>query len=543
MLAPMTKSKNLPALAVERTNVGQNTLSGEVKKDAQSETSRRGPPNRMNDLSYTEWMRFQKSFFRYENDPKLIQDCIQFFTKARWADSSPSRSLVLGFDVHPDEVALPPRSVTVVAERSVPLMITEMRNRVFPLFDFAIVDLSSQLRTEGEVDDFLRTYSSDFFRALRGVLRNDQYCCTTVGFQGTSGTGFPIPWSIALAARDHIRLRDEKIGLDEKRGGLKYCLFFQATDDRRPSSYLYSNSISMVPEGVSVPLWIIPKSPPRKKSEKLHPAKFPETLVSKFIELFTKPGETVFDPMVGTGSAVLAAMQLGRNAVGIDLISDFINIARDRILDAFPSAMLASGKHAKWQLIQGDATRLDEIVELRGVTFHYVITSPPYWSVLRNPGSEYQRERRQKKLLLAYSDNPKDIGNIADYDAALSMIVDVYKHVSRHLEDGRMFTVIVKNLKRHHISYPYAWDLVRKLCEPSSPLEYLGTTLWCQDDVPMRPFALGTHWVSNVVHHYCLHFRKKRTYPQTHFSNAVEHGNMIEPSPSPIPSVEQMLRS
>ena len=490
--------------------VKQSVLSGELKRDEHHETSRRGPPNRMNDLSYTEWMKFQKSFFWCKNDLKLIQDCVQFFTKARWADSTPSRSLVLGFDVSPDEVASPPRLVTVVAAKSIPLMIAEMRNRMFSLFDFVIVDLSSHLGNESEMDDFLRTYSTDFFRALRGLLRNERYCCTTVGFQGAGGTGFPIPWSVALAARDHIRLRDEKIGLDERQERLKYCLFFQATDDHRPSSYLYSDSISMAPEDLHVPMWIIPKSPPRKKNEILHPAKFPETLVSKFIELFTKPGETVFDPMVGTGSAVLAAMQLGRNAVGIDLVPDFVSIARDRVLDAFPSAMLANGKHAKWQLIQGDATRLKEIVELDGTKFQYVITSPPYWSVLRNPGSEYQRERRQRKLLLAYSDDPKDIGNIVDYDAALSTVAEVYKHVSTYLEDERMFTVIVKNLKRHHISYPYAWDLVQELCTPESPLEYLGNTLWCQDDVPMRPFALGTHWVSNVVHHYCLHFRKKK---------------------------------
>lgn len=465
----------------------------------------------MNDLTYTEWMKFQKSFFWYENDLKLARDFVQFFTKARWTDSTPSKSLILGVEAQATEIAAHPRAITVVPEKSITNMITEMRNRVFSQYDFALIDLSTQLRTESQLDEFLGTQSDDFFRALRGVLRKDQYCCTTVDFHGQGGSGFPIPWSVALAARNHIRLRDEKIGLKEKDESLKYCLFFQATDDERPSTDLYSNSISMPPNPIRVPPWLLPKSPPRKKNEILHPAKFPEPLVSKFIELFTQPGETVFDPMAGTGSAVLAAMQTGRNAVGIDLNQDFVDIARDRLLDAFPSAMLANGKHPKWQLLQGDATQLQEIEALKEAKFQYVITSPPYWSVLRNPGSEYQRQRRQKQLLLAYSDNPKDIGNITDYDTALSTVVDVYKQVSDYLEDERMFTVIVKNLKRHHIAFPYAWNLVQKLCTPDSPLRYLGTTLWCQDDVPMRPFALGTHWVSNVVHHYCLHFQKKQS--------------------------------
>ncbi len=48
--------------------------------------------------------------------------------------------------------------------------------------------------------------------------------------------------------------------------------------------------------------WFVHDPPPRKKDVLRHPAKFPETLAQEFIEFFTKRGQTVFDPMVGTGS-------------------------------------------------------------------------------------------------------------------------------------------------------------------------------------------------------------------------------------------------
>lgn len=57
---------------------------------------RRGPPNRMNDLSYTEWMKFQKSFFRHVSLEETIEKNIAFFTKSTWADGSKSRNLILG---------------------------------------------------------------------------------------------------------------------------------------------------------------------------------------------------------------------------------------------------------------------------------------------------------------------------------------------------------------------------------------------------------------------------------------------------------------
>ena len=53
--------------------------------------------------------------------------------------------------------------------------------------------------------------------------------------------------------------------------------------------------------------WFIHNPPPRKKGVLVHPAKFPETMAQEFIEFFTKEGETVLDPMAGTGSTLVAA--------------------------------------------------------------------------------------------------------------------------------------------------------------------------------------------------------------------------------------------
>jgi DNA modification methylase len=58
--------------------------------------------------------------------------------------------------------------------------------------------------------------------------------------------------------------------------------------------------------------WFIHNPPPRRKDVLLHPAKFPETLAQEFIEFFTKRGQSVLDPMMGTGSAIVAALRAGR---------------------------------------------------------------------------------------------------------------------------------------------------------------------------------------------------------------------------------------
>src|SRR5512147_462990 len=79
--------------------------------------------------------------------------------------------------------------------------------------------------------------------------------------------------------------------------------------------------------------WFVHNPPPRKKGVLVHPAKFPETMAQEFIEFFTKQGETVLDPMAGTGSTLVAALRAGRNSVGIELNPKYAKIAEQIVLD------------------------------------------------------------------------------------------------------------------------------------------------------------------------------------------------------------------
>jgi len=66
-------------------------------------------------------------------------------------------------------------------------------------------------------------------------------------------------------------------------------------------------------------------------SNKNHSAVFPEELPKWFIKLFTEPGDLVLDPFVGSGTTCFAAMELGRNYLGIDVMEEYINLSHDRL--------------------------------------------------------------------------------------------------------------------------------------------------------------------------------------------------------------------
>lgn len=61
-----------------------------------------------------------------------------------------------------------------------------------------------------------------------------------------------------------------------------------------------------------------------------YPARFSPIFVRKAIELFSQPGDTVFDPFCGGGTTIVEALRLGRRAVGLDVSSLAAFISRTK---------------------------------------------------------------------------------------------------------------------------------------------------------------------------------------------------------------------
>jgi len=66
-------------------------------------------------------------------------------------------------------------------------------------------------------------------------------------------------------------------------------------------------------------------------SNKKHSAVFPKELPGWFIKLFTKPGDVVLDPFLGSGTTSIAAFELDRNSIGIEIKDDYYQLAIQNI--------------------------------------------------------------------------------------------------------------------------------------------------------------------------------------------------------------------
>lgn len=78
-------------------------------------------------------------------------------------------------------------------------------------------------------------------------------------------------------------------------------------------------------------VWSIPLTPKKEKWAGEHPTQKPEELLRRILLACTKPGETVLDPFVGSGTTSAVALAMGRNSVGIEKEEKYLKIIEKRL--------------------------------------------------------------------------------------------------------------------------------------------------------------------------------------------------------------------
>ena len=192
---------------------------------------------------------------------------------------------------------------------------------------------------------------------------------------------------------------------------------------------------------------------------------FSEALVRTVIEEYTAPGGRVLDPFAGFGTTLDVSRQLGRVAVGVELLPERVEIIRERI-----------GPDVR--IIEGDARRLGEF-DLEPVEL--CLTSPPYMPRGDHPWNP----------LTGYETLD------ADYDVYLGELGEVFAAVTRVLRPGGHIAVNVANMRNNDAVTPLAWDLARVIGELPG-VEFRGETYLEWDEPP--------DWMQGD---YCLVFRTR----------------------------------
>lgn len=78
-------------------------------------------------------------------------------------------------------------------------------------------------------------------------------------------------------------------------------------------------------------VWVIPNVKNNHIEKTIHPCQFPVELIERLVLSMTNEGDNVFDPYVGVGSTVIAALKHERHGYGCDIAQEYIDIAWERV--------------------------------------------------------------------------------------------------------------------------------------------------------------------------------------------------------------------
>lgn len=232
---------------------------------------------------------------------------------------------------------------------------------------------------------------------------------------------------------------------------------------------------------------------------KQHPSPKPPQLMNRLIEFFTKKGGRVLDPFVGVGGTLLACSLTGREGVGVDLSSEYLEIYHEAAteLGLAPQTVFA-----------GDSTNLRRILN-NTEPFDLILTDPPYADMLSRKQSGDKKKKTGSDSPTPFTEQPNDLGNMsmAQFYESLQ---EVICGAVQYLKPKGYVVIFCKDLQptREHHNMLHV-DVVNALASIEE-LQFRGYKIWYDKSQRLYPFGYPYAYVSNQFHQFILIFRKEK---------------------------------
>ena len=165
-----------------------------------------------------------------------------------------------------------------------------------------------------------------------------------------------------------------------------------------------------------------------------HIAKTPLHIARWAVQQFSKPGDWVLDPTIGSGTSGVEALLQNRNAAGVEI--EFGDVAMANLKNNVSEGL-------EYHLIKGDARDIGTMFDRK---FQLVINNPPY--------SGDQRQKAWKKSdLAAYDSRFKNLAFMKESPEYWKVITDIYSECYKLTEKEGYFVLGVKDMVKNKAPY------------------------------------------------------------------------------------------
>ena len=178
----------------------------------------------------------------------------------------------------------------------------------------------------------------DIFEALKPKLKESAMCCVNLGFS-YGETGVMRPFDIINRIREKLGYFVNDIIIWHKNNPIPI-------QKRLTNAIEYIFVISKHPQGTYYTKKYTHNvfNFPVSSGGKGHSAVFPEALSDMCLEHFTKEGDIVLDPFMGSGTTAVSCKKSNRNYIGFEINKEYVDMANKRIERHLDGNLFAMGK-------------------------------------------------------------------------------------------------------------------------------------------------------------------------------------------------------
>jgi len=189
-------------------------------------------------------------------------------------------------------------------------------------------------------------------------------------------------------------------------------------------------------------LWLIGKRDKTGAHNGAYWGNFVPQIPNQLIKRYTKKNDWVLDTFLGSGTTLIECKRLGRNGVGVELLSKVVKLAKENIDKE------NNPYEIKTEIIKGDSTSInfkEEIEKLKTKNFQLVIMHPPYWDIIK------------------FSKNKKDLSNTKTQKEFLKNFGEIVDGVTPVLQKGRYLAVVIGDKYSNGEWIPLAFNTMQEV--------------------------------------------------------------------------------
>ena len=188
-------------------------------------------------------------------------------------------------------------------------------------------------------------------------------------------------------------------------------------------------------------LWLIGSRAKGGKHSNVYHGNFAPQIPNQMIRRYTKPGDTVLEMFMGSGTTLFECESLSRNYIGFDINDDIISFVEKKMTDCKDISYFIHNCNVS------DTNSIDTYIAedlkcLNKIEVDHIIIHPPYFNIIK------------------FTSKQEDLSNAASINSFLSMFVQALGNCYKYLSHNKYFTLVIGDIYKNGEVVPLGFYLM-----------------------------------------------------------------------------------